>query len=120
MSRPSRDSNVDALLNRLELVLCEERRALRALDHDAVEDAARQKLELAEQLSRALSDGEGLTEHERLQRIRLGLVHNQLLLVHARDAVRGVLGILTGAAGPTYGPRGARHLGASGGLDTTG
>ncbi|MBI3206274.1 MAG: hypothetical protein HYZ29_32360 [Myxococcales bacterium] len=120
MSSPTRDSNVDAILNRLELALCDERRALRTLDHDAVEDAARQKLDLAEQLTQAICESESAPDPARLQRVRSALVHNQLLLVHARDAVRGVLGILTGAAGATYGPHGARHLGASGGLDTTG
>ena len=115
---PSQPISVDTILHQLDVALSEERRALRALDRDGVEQAAGRKLELAELLSLAMADAP--VDPSKLQRLRSKIVHNQLLLVHARDSVRGILRVMTGAPGPSYGPGGARHIGSSAGLDTTG
>ncbi len=113
-------SDFDSLLNRLELALSEERHALRRLDADAVEQACLDKLALAQSLRDTAQSDHRRLDPGRLERLRAELVKNQLLLVHARDTARGVLAIMTGVSGPSYGPTGARHLGKSAGLDTRG
>lgn len=112
---------LESLLNQLEHILGEERRALARLDLSALDQAAADKLALRDALTQSASLTEGnLTARARLERIRSDVVRNQMLLVHVRDTVRGVLELITGSPGQSYGPAGARSIGGNAGLDATG
>jgi len=91
------ERELDAALARLEAVLAEETAALRNLDRDAIDRISAEKLALSELLT-ALGRGHAPAKERavQLRRIRRQTIHNQVLLVHARDSVRGVLAILTG------------------------
>lgn len=108
-------SDLDDSLGELERLLEEERVALRELDRDAIDRIASSKLELCERLSAhartkgLVSSSSGSTERSRLDRIRHKALYNQVLLVHARDSVKGVLALLTGEAS------GSSRLGSSDG-----
>src|SRR5258706_6405631 len=96
-------SDLDDSLGELEKLLEEETVALRELDRDAIDRIAASKLELCERLStrartKAASPTNAGADRLRLERIRHKALYNQVLLVHARDSVRGVLALLTGEA----------------------
>jgi hypothetical protein len=91
------------LLVELEAVLEEETRALRKLDRLGIDRVVEQKLKLCEDIAKA-----NLTlpaeYRDALERIRRTALRNQMLLAHARDTVRQVLGIATGqTASPFFG-----------------
>ncbi len=84
-------------------LLTKERAALERMDALGVETASAEKLRLLEQLEskdRAEATPEALRELARLREVAL---ENQLLLVHARDLLRGAVESL----GPSRDGRGA-------------
>lgn len=103
MSTPS---SITPILLELELLLGAERQALKRLDADEIEQHAVRKLELLDALTRLLPPGGPSGEDAlALSRIRDQQLTNQLLLVHLRDCVRGVISVATGAFRPAFGPR---------------
>lgn len=83
--------DLNAVLGELDLLLLAESEALRKLDHRTLDELTNQKLDLLERLSRvdrSTASQEGVA---RLGRARELAFHNQLLLVNARELVRGVL-----------------------------
>ena len=122
MDNPTnRDHEVEALLRQLEHVLADEKRALTALDISAVTQAAEDKLLIQERLIQSI-DGAPLAERSRplLERVKKTALENQILLVNARDTVRGLLQELTGAPGSGYARGGAQRLGGGSRLDARG
>ncbi|HEY3495644.1 MAG TPA: hypothetical protein VGK73_13195 [Polyangiaceae bacterium] len=92
-----------ALLVELEEVLRQETVALKKLDRMSIDRAVEQKLRLCEDIAKS---GLKLPAEYRdaLERIRRTALKNQMLLAHARDTVRQVLGIATGqTASPFFG-----------------
>jgi hypothetical protein len=92
------------ILKALELVLVEERSAIRKLDTNNIERAATKKTELEARLSAKIAEGETATkdDHAILERVRAAARANQLLLVHARACIRGVVALVSGKMPDTY------------------
>ncbi len=92
------------ILQDLERVLVEERSAIRKLDIDGIDNAATRKLELEAKLSAKIADGQTATmaDHATLERVRAAARANQLLLVHARACIRGVVAIVSGRLPDAY------------------
>ena len=92
------------ILKDLEHLLVEERSAIRKLDTTTIELAAIKKTELETKLSAAIAAGEKATkgDHEILERVRAAARANQLLLVHARACVRGVVALVSGKMPDAY------------------
>lgn len=92
------------ILTELEHVLVEERSAIRKLDTPVIEAAAQKKLELEARLSAKIAAGVRPTSEERatLERVHAAARANQLLLVHARACLRGVVAIVSGKQPDTY------------------
>jgi flagellar biosynthesis/type III secretory pathway chaperone len=91
------------LLAELEQVLKEEALALKKLDRDGIDRAAEHKSRLSEAIASAKPD---LTKTPRaaLERLRRSALRNHMLLAHARDSVRQVLGVASGRpASPVLG-----------------
>ncbi len=83
------------LLDDLSEVIGQERAALLALDTGVLDEFAARKVHLVETLSGW--QGDVSPEHsERLSDLQKQLRYNLVLLVHARDHVKGVVGLLTG------------------------
>jgi hypothetical protein len=100
----SDESEAGVALGKMEALLVQERAALRLLDAEAVAHLNEQKLLVDQELRAAR-----LEIHHRpsLERIRSMARHNQILMVRARDYVRGAIGILSGhkpSSPPTYSP----------------
>jgi hypothetical protein len=87
--------SISAILEELESVLREEHRALRVLDHEAIERAAEQKLALDARL-RAVENQKTAEHQPALRRVRRAALDNQLLIVHARSCLQSILGMVTG------------------------
>ena len=86
----------------LESLLADESAALERLDRDAIDASATRKLGMYEHLQALLASGAATAEHRaQLERVHTAALHNQLLLVHARDSVRGTLALLTGETAST-------------------
>jgi hypothetical protein len=83
------------LLAELEAVLLEETAALKKLDRAAIERAAEHKERLAQEIA---ASGLRLEPGHRagMDRVRRRALRNQMLLSHARDGVRQVLGLASG------------------------
>lgn len=106
-SAPPREKDakeaLPALLVELEEVLHQETLALKKLDRTSIDRVVEQKLKLCEDIAKS---GLKLPAEYRdsLERIRRTALRNQMLLAHARDTVRQVLGIATGqTASPFFG-----------------
>jgi hypothetical protein len=100
VSAPPREqgANKEALpplLVELEALLQRETVALRTLNRTEIDQVSQQKLALCEDIAKS---GLKLPADYRdaLERIRRTALKNQMLLAHARDTVRQVLGIATG------------------------
>jgi flagellar biosynthesis/type III secretory pathway chaperone len=93
--RPGDGEALPPLFVELEAVLAEESRALKKLDRTAIDRAADEK----ERLMLAIASS-GLkleaSQREAVERLRKLALRNQMLLAHARDGVRQVLGIASG------------------------
>jgi hypothetical protein len=97
MNAQTMERELSLALGELEGLLLSESTALKGLDRDALDAITDRKLALFTKLAsitqRARPGGE---EKARLERIKRLALANQLLLVHARDTVRGVLNLATG------------------------
>jgi hypothetical protein len=93
-------------LAELESLHATEASALRRLSRDTLDELTDRKLQLWERL-RAASAGArlGPDEQAALSRIKRAALHNQILLHHARDAVRSVLQAASGQQLPAPGNR---------------
>jgi len=93
--RPEDGEALPPLLAELEQVLVEESAALKRLDREAIERAAEAKERI---LAALASSGLKLAgaHREGAERIRKHALRNQMLLAHARDSVRQVLGTVSG------------------------
>jgi hypothetical protein len=91
----------DALLD-LEQLLTVEAAFLGKLDLSGIEAVAVKKEQLLPALKQITRDDADLA---RLQRIRVQAIRNQLLTVHAREAVAAIVTSFAPVAGATYAPR---------------
>jgi flagellar biosynthesis/type III secretory pathway chaperone len=95
---PAREGNDGALppvFAELERVLADEACALRKLDRAGIERAAERKAALCDELAAARRELQPSQRHA-LERLRKAALKNHMLLAHARDSVRQVLGIASG------------------------
>jgi flagellar biosynthesis/type III secretory pathway chaperone len=99
---------VSVILEELEKVLTDEHRALRVLDHDAIEHASAQKLSLDARL-RAADASKTAADLPKLKRVRRMALDNQLLIVHARACLQGIITMVTGDSPATYGATAQRR-----------
>lgn len=114
MQHAQQREDLSPLLGELESLLRAETLVLRRLDRNRIDEFATQKLEIFERLGKLLSQVRPERQHRaQLERIHRAALHNQLLLVHARDTVRGTLALLTGEA-PARSP--SAHPVPSGGM----
>ena len=92
---PEHGEALPPLLAELEEVLAAESRALKKLDRAAIDRVTDEK----ERLLQAIA-GSGMklaaSQQGALERLRKTALRNQMLLAHARDGVRQVLGIASG------------------------
>ena len=116
MNHSQHQDPLTSILHELESLLKEETFALKRLDRPAIDEFATRKLELFERLSKAIAECPPAVEHKPLlERVHRLALMNQLLLVHARDAVRGALSMLAGEAtvgrpSRSHAPAGAMRL----------
>ena len=100
MSKPT---NITQILLELDTLLDAERQALKDLAANDVEDIAARKVQLVAQLAQLIPGANPSAEEAAaLKRIREKQLRNQLLLVHARDSVRGLITALTGSRPASY------------------
>lgn len=96
----SRDSQGDALglvLDELEALHERESAILRAMDHVALDELTAEKEVLSDRLREVMSRHAPRPEHRAaLERLRHRATLNQLLIVHAREAVRTILSQVSG------------------------
>lgn len=88
--------HLETLLDELESVLDQERLALRKLDSESISRAADEKLRLDAELRAVAVPRHSSQLQARLERIGRTARMNQILLVHARSCVQGMLQLLTG------------------------
>jgi hypothetical protein len=88
-----------ATLDALEVLHRDESSALRRLSRDSIDDLTDRKLALWERLRHVTEHVRpGPDERASLERIRRAALQNQILLHHARDAVRTILQTASGQA----------------------
>lgn len=93
---------IDTLLDELEQVLIDERRALIAVSAEGIELFAQRKSALNDAIRER--KGDLTAAHQlRLRAIHQDIRHNLILLVHAREYVQTTIGLLTGQS-PTLRP----------------
>jgi len=85
------DKNIDELLSDLEQTLCSERQALMSFDAQRVDELNVVKAQLQAKLV-ACRHLLSISHRDRLENLKRQLRHNLVLLVHARNHVRGLLG----------------------------
>ena len=97
MQADAQKTNLKATLDELELLHRDEATALRRVARDEIDELTDKKLALWERL-RAVSrlTPPGPEERASLERIRRAAILNQILLHHARDAVRTILQAASG------------------------
>lgn len=97
MTEPASMDNLDRTLLELELLHDREAVVLRGMQKDAIDAITDEKNELCDRL-RELTAQTPLSERHRsvLDRIRKRATLNQLLVIHARDAVRTILAHASG------------------------
>jgi flagellar biosynthesis/type III secretory pathway chaperone len=102
-AREEDDGTLPPVFAELERVLGEEATALRKLDREGIERAAEHKAKLCDELAAARSQLKP-AQRDDLERIRKAALKNHMLLAHARDSVRQVLGTASGRpASPVLG-----------------
>lgn len=100
---PNKKHPAEQHLEQLELLLRQERDALVVLDRDQIESIAQHKLHVDEALRAAVAERAlDATHREQLERVRAQALSNQLLLVHARSCVQGVLSLFAPSSAPGY------------------
>jgi hypothetical protein len=85
------EESLEIVLCELDNLLSEETKALGVLDYEEIERIAGEKTELLRRLSKADRAGVSKETLRRTAMVRQKALHNQLLMVHARDLIRGVL-----------------------------
>ena len=96
---------IKSALDEIEQLLPVEAEALKRLDRDRIDEVAGQKLALFERLQSALGTGHVAAAHRtQLERVKKSVLHNQVLLVHARDCTRSVIALATGERGSSLRP----------------
>jgi flagellar biosynthesis/type III secretory pathway chaperone len=93
---------LDVVIDALDVLLRAETDALRKLDHQALDALTEEKVALVERLSEVDRTNVGKETLARLAKVREHGFKNQLLLVNARELVRGVLQ-LSALARPGHG-----------------
>lgn len=107
-------TELQTVLDELEALHREEAIALRQMSRDAIDDLTDKKLTLWERLRATSSEcPPGPEQRASLERIKRAALLNQILLHHARDAVRT---ILQDASGQSMAPAGARTSSFPGGM----
>lgn len=95
---PSLPQPADVMTTRLldlERVLLDEADALKRMDRESIDRLTEQKLTLSQELGEL---GEPAPEHlQLLARVKRRVMMNQVLLVSARDCLRGVIELATGS-----------------------
>lgn len=81
----------ETVLAELDELLSEEGRALQDLDHGAIDGLTARKLALLDKIGRTPRDASSPRVTALLTQLRQRALNNQLLIVHARDLVRGVI-----------------------------
>lgn len=116
MVEEAQSDEIGTTLASIEALQLREAEVLRAMDHDALDALTAEKEVLGERL-RALTGGQKVGERHRalLERVRKQATMNQLLLVHARDAIRTILSEVTGTSFETM-PNQSRKSGGFEGL----
>jgi hypothetical protein len=105
VTNPLSNDELDLTLTALEALQLRETEVLRAMDQEALDEITETKTVLGERLRDAV--GKHLVgERHRpiLERVRQQATLNQLLLIHARDAVRSILTEATGASFDSMSP----------------
>jgi hypothetical protein len=106
---PHRDpggSELDLVFSELDTLHERETQVLRAMDHEALDAVTVEKERLCARLRELMAkNGPEPRHREALERLRHRATLNQLLIVHAREAVRTILSQVAGA------PEGAPHPG---------
>ena len=88
---------LEEVCSALENVLADESIALRRLDADAIDRLATHKLLLGERLARARAGiRPDAAQLRRLDQLRRHLLSNQMLLVSARNCLRGIVSLAAG------------------------
>ena len=99
MQAQAQNSELQTTLDELEALHREESDALRRLARDKLDELTERKLLLWERLRALTSDAPPGPEHRAsLERIKHAALLNQILLHHARDAVRTILQNASGQA----------------------
>jgi hypothetical protein len=97
------------ILQQLDSLLAEELSALKAMSRDAIDRITETKLALCDRLARLVAQDRLDPEHRiLLERVHRAQLRNQLLVVHARDCVRGVLTAMGCVPVPEHATRRAR------------
>ena len=97
MQADAQKTELKATLDELELLHRDEAAALRRLARDEIDELTDKKLALWERLRTVTAVVKpGPDERASLERIRRAAISNQILLHHARDAVRSVLQAASG------------------------
>ncbi len=97
MQTQEQKQELSKTLEELESLHATEAVALRQLDRDSIDELTDRKLALWEQLQNLTSQSSlDADQLAALQRIKRAALHNQILLHHARDAVRTVLQTASG------------------------
>jgi hypothetical protein len=101
--RAEQEEALPPLFAELERVLAEEAAALKQLDRPGIERAAELKSKLCGEIA-ALGPTLSPAQRPAAARLRNAALRNHMLLSHARDSVRQVLGIASGRpASPVLG-----------------
>lgn len=99
-------SNLDLVFTELDALHERETQVLRAMDHQALDAITLEKERLCAELRELMAKtGPEPRHREALERLRHRATLNQLLIVHAREAVRTILSQVAGE------PEGAQHPG---------
>ena len=114
MQAEAQKQELTKTLDELEELHRVEATALRSLSRDTLDELTDKKLALWERLRAITSEVPPGAEHRAaLERIRRAALLNQILLHHARDAVRS---ILQSASGQTFGTPSMRPAALQGGM----
>lgn len=107
-------SALQMVLDELEELHREETVALRSMSRERIDDLTDKKLTLWEQLKSVSAESPpGPEQRASLERIKRAALLNQILLHHARDAVRT---ILQNASGQSLAPAAMRPAAVPGGI----
>ncbi len=99
-ARPNSDASIQfrAMLEELEALLLDERKALEKMDTKRVKALTDRKHEIDVELRAVVQRGVKSDDaiRGRIERVKKHALENQLLLAHARACVRGAISLITG------------------------